>query len=248
MTKQDVREEIKLELTGGLLELEINDSQIDLLIEASLRELQRYWDEPSFITVPFKSCIDLTKIEVGDGKVINLDYSSIVKVYRTIGLGTSESATNPLTMDPMYAQQLMIFSNAGTMYNVQDYIMNLAAWTTLSQIKNTVSTDMAYREDRHNKKLYINNATTGNSGAVTIEFIPKLNTVETIQSDYWQDVLVRMSLDRAKIALGRIRTKYTLSNALWAVDGEKLLEEGNTDLKELREVLRANSQLIYPID
>jgi hypothetical protein len=27
-----------------------------------------------------------------------------------------------------------------------------------------------------------------------------------------------------------------------------LLEEGNTDLKELREVLRANSQLIFPID
>ena len=42
MTKQDVREEIKLELTGGLLELEIDDSQIDLLIDKGLRELQRY--------------------------------------------------------------------------------------------------------------------------------------------------------------------------------------------------------------
>ena len=248
MTKQDVREEIKLELTGGLLELEIDDSQIDLLIDASLRELQRYWDEPSFITVPFKSCLDLDNLELNNGTTGKLDYSSIVKVYRTAGVGNADNATNSVSMDPMYAQQWMIFSNAGTMYNVQDYIMNLASWTTLSQIRNTVSTDMAYREDRHNHKLYINNAMSGQAGMVTIEFIPKINSVETIQSDYWQDVLIRMSLDRAKIALGRIRTKFTQSNALWALDGDKLLEEGNTDLKELREVLRANSQLIYPID
>ena len=243
MTKQDVREEIKLELTGGLLELEIDDSQIDLLIDKGLRELQRYWDEPSFITVHYKSCIDLK--ELGLDNII----SSVVKVYRTVGVGNSEtSATNSLTMDPMYAQQWMIFSNAGTMYNVQDYVMNLAAWTTLSQVRNTVSTDMAFREDRHNHKIYVNNGMSGNSGALTIEFIPKINSVEDIKSDYWQDVLVRICLNLTKIALGRIRTRFTQSNALWAQDGEKLLEEGTTDLKELREVLRVNSQLIYPID
>ena len=243
MTKQDVREEIKLELTGGLLELEIDDSQIDLLIDKGLRELQRYWDEPSYITVPYKSCIDLK--ELGLDTII----SSVVKVYRTVGVGNAENgATNSLTMDPMYAQQWMIFSNAGTMYNIQDYVMNLAAWTTLSQVRNTVSTDMAFREDRHNHKIYINNGMSGNFGALTIEFIPKINSVEDVQSDYWQDVLVRICLNLTKIALGRIRTRFTQSNALWTQDGEKLLEEGTNDLKELREVLRANSQLIYPID
>jgi len=57
-----------------------------------------------------------------------------------------------------------------------------------------------------------------------------------------------MCLDLTKIILGRIRTRFTQSNALWTQDGEKLLEEGNTDLKELREILRANSNLITPID
>ena len=243
MTKQDIREEIKLELTGGLLELEIDDSQIDLLIDKGLRELQRYWDEPSFITVQYKSCIDLK--ELGLDEII----SSVVKVYRTVGVGNSETGTpNSLTMDPMYAQQWMIFSNAGTMHNIQDYVMNLASWTTLSQVRNTVSTDMAFREDRHNHKIYINNGMSGNVGALTIEFIPKINSVEDIKSDYWQDVLVRICLNLTKIALGRIRTRFTQSNALWTQDGEKLLEEGTTDLKELREVLRVNSQLIYPID
>ena len=124
--------------------------------------------------------------------------------------------------------------------------MNYSAWTTMNQIRNTISTDMAFREDKHNHKLYIN--CTSQPRAITIEFIPKLHSVEDIQSDYWQDILVRLSTDLAKITLGRIRTRFTQSNALWAQDGEKMLEEGNTDLKELREVLRSNSNLVFATD
>lgn len=57
-----------------------------------------------------------------------------------------------------------------------------------------------------------------------------------------------MSTALTKIVLGRIRTRFSQSNALWAQDGEKLLDEGNTELKELREILRSNSNLIYGID
>jgi hypothetical protein len=118
---------------------------------------------------------------------------------------------------------------------------------TLSQIRNTMSTDMSFKEDRHNSKLYISNAASVR-GAVTIEYIPKLKTVEQIKSDYWIDILQKMSIAMTKIVLGRIRTRFTQSNALWTQDGERMLEEGNTDLKELREVLRTNSNLIYPLD
>jgi hypothetical protein len=83
---------------------------------------------------------------------------------------------------------------------------------------------------------------------VSIEFIPKLSKVDDIKSDYWQDILVRMSIDLTKITLGRIRTRYKQSNALWEQDGDAMLEEGRTDLSELREVLRQNSNLVYPID
>ena len=149
-------------------------------------------------------------------------------------------------MDPLYAQQFMMFSNEGNMYNIKDYVMNYAAWNTLNQTRNTMSTDMAFREDKHNKKLYVNDITAPK--AITIEFIPKLDSVESIQSDYWQDILVKMCVGLTKITLGRIRTPFSQSNALWAQDGEKLLEEGNTELKELREILRTNANLVYPID
>lgn len=237
MTVVDIIDEVKLELTGGVLELEIEDATIELVINKAMRELQRYWDESSFLTVPFESCIDLAKYQ--------LDSCAIVKVYRMTGMGEGGSNID-ITTDPLYAQQFMIFSNAGTMFNIQDYIMNYAAWTTLSQTRNTISTDMAFREDKHNHKLYINSMSSPKY--VTIEFIPKLRSVENIQSDYWQDILVRLTTALTKVLLGRIRSRFSLSNAPWGQDGDKMLEDGNTELRELREKLAANSNLIFPTD
>ena len=57
-----------------------------------------------------------------------------------------------------------------------------------------------------------------------------------------------MSIALVKIVLGRIRTRYTQSNALWTQDGDKLLDEGTTELKELREILRTNDNLILPLN
>ena len=76
-----------------------------------------------------------------------------------------------------------MFSNGGTMYNLNDYIMNYASWMTLTQIRNTLTTDMSFKEDRHNNKLYINgNMTFPNN--ITIEYIPKIMNVEQIKSEY----------------------------------------------------------------
>lgn len=240
MTEKDIIEEIKLELTGDLdeMELEIEDNTIANAIRKSLRELNRYWDEMAMVTIPYASCIDLTGTPLEDA-------SSITKVYRTQGQGVADDAN--AMADPVMMQQWMIFSNAGTMYNLQDYVMNYAAWSTLSSIRNTLSTDCSFTEDKHNHKLYINSSLSS-PGYVTIQYIPKLHNAEDIKSDYWQDILVRMSMAHTKIMLGRIRTRFTQSNAIWGLDGEKMLEEGTTDLKELREVLRSNSNLILPID
>lgn len=240
MKLEQVLDEIKLELTGSVLEMEIEEATLKQVVNKALRELERYWDETTMITVPFASCIDLS------GDAFEEHVSSIVRIYRTEGIGGNDSNVNAMT-DPMFAQQWLLFSNAGTMYNLTDYIMNYAAWSTVSQIKNSMSTDLSFKEDRHNKKLYINNYMSA-PNAITIEYIPRLKTVEDIKSDYWIDILIKLSVALTKIILGRIRTRFTQSNALWAQDGEKLLEEGNTEYKELREVLRLNSNMVFPID
>lgn len=239
MTLQDIIEEVKLPLTGYLLEMEIDDTVIERVINKCLRELERFWDETTMITVPFASCIDLT------GEAFEEHVSSIVQIYRTDGIGDTSDGGG--IADPMFAQQWMLFSNGGTMYNLNDYVLNYASWNTLLSIKNTLSTDLSFKEDRHNKKLYINHYTS-QPNKITIEYIPKLKSVEDIKSDYWIDILIRLALAETKIILGRIRTRFTQSNALWTQDGDKILEEGNTEYKELIEVLRTNANMIYGLD
>lgn len=95
MKLQEVIDEIKLELTGQVLELEIEDATITQVVQKALRELERFWDETSLITVPYAPCIDLA------GPEFEEHVSSIVKVYRTEGVGDAAQTT----MDPMFAQQ-----------------------------------------------------------------------------------------------------------------------------------------------
>lgn len=192
MTLQEIIEEIKFELTGGVLELEISDQDIGLAIKKALRELIRYWDETTLVTIPFSSKINLANSPLDKEKV-----SAIVNIYRTTGYGNNTGEQTGMS-DPLYAQQWMIFSNGGTMYNLNDYVLNYAAWNTLLQIKNTMSTDLAFKEDRHNNMLYIN-AASDTPDKITIEYIPKLTTPEQVKSDYWIDILIRLSLAITKI-------------------------------------------------
>jgi hypothetical protein len=240
MKLEDILDEIKLELTGYILDMEISDETLVSVVKKALRELERFWDETTMITVPYASCIDL------EGEFFKEQVSSIVKVYRTEGFGDTGEGLSVMN-DPIQLAQFAIFSNGGTMYNLNDYMLNYASWLTVNKIKNTMSTDMSFREDRHNKKLYINRS-SGAPNLITIEYIPKLTSVEDIQSDYWVDILIKYCVALTKVVLGRIRTRFTQTNALWTQDGEKILEEGNTELKELREILRVNSNMNFIID
>lgn len=147
----------------------------------------------------------------------------------------------------MWAMQWQMVSAPGNMYNFSDYVLNYSSWSTVSQIRNTISTDLAFRWEEDTNRLYIN-ASAGLPTAITVEYVPRYADISDVKSDYWIDILMRMSVAMAKVVLGRIRSRYTQSNALWAQDGSTMLEEGNRELSELREHLLANSQLCYPMD
>ena len=232
------REEIKLKLTGGLLELELDDPTIDRIINSALREVQRYISSTTFITIPYTKCIDMSNYKV----------NSVVGVYRTNGFVTdSDGNSLNVAVDPMEASQWQLLAGTGNLYNFQDYVYNYAAWNTLMQIRNTVTTDLAYVYDKASEKLYINSA-ENNPSTITVEFVPRFDTVDDVVSDYWIDILSRMSLALCKVLVGRIRSRYTQSNALWVQDGQTMLDEGNSELASLRELLYNNSNLLYPID
>ena len=236
MRLQDYVDEIKLELTGGLLELEIPDSTLATIVNKAFREIQRYIDIPKFVTVPYAGCIDLK----------GWKHSSILKVYRTEGYG-SANVSNGTVNDPMYMQQWMIFSGGNSMYNLQNYLLNFSSYNTLLQLRNTVSTDMSWKEDKEGNKLYINCAYDAPKN-VTVEYIPVYESVEEIEDDYWTDEIARLSLALTKMMLGRIRSFATQSNALWTLDGPTLLQEGTSEAAEIRQHLRDNMTFYVPID
>lgn len=234
MTLQEYIEDIKLDLTGGILELEIPDETIGKVVKKALKEIQRYIDITKFITIPYAGCIDMK----------GFNSSSVTAVYRVQGFMDNTAMG---MSDPMYAQQWLIYSSGGTMYNLQNYLLNFMAYNTFSQIRNTTSTDLDFKEDKLNEKLYIN-VSYDIPTMITIEYVPKFYEVEDVNSDYWVNILYRLSLAQTKVILGSIRSKFKQSNALWTLDGDRLLEEGNNELDNLREILRVNSQMFYPKD
>jgi hypothetical protein len=234
------RDEIKLKITGGLLDLEIPDSTIDAIINSALREMQRYIAITNIMTIPYSRCIDLS------GKKIN----AVVRVFRAKGYASDvgEGASSlEAVADPMYATQWQLLSGTGNLYKFSDYAYNYAAWNTMLQIRNTTSTDLVFRYDKPSEKLYINTSSDTPS-TITIEYVPRYDNVSEITSDYWIDVLSKLSLALTKVAVGRIRTRFQQSNALWTQDGEQLLNEGNSELEALRTALKEDSQLCYPLD
>lgn len=239
MDLQAYKDEISFKLTGGILECELDDKALDQVLKAALREVQRYIDTTVIKTIPYSNCIDLSEYNV----------SSVSRVYRAKGFMANDSDENNGTSpaDPMYASQWQLLSGTGNMYNFNDYVYNYAAYNTLQQIRNTTSTDLAFRYDKSSNKLYINIATSKPSN-ITIEYVPIFNDVSEIKSDYWIDIIVRLATAIAKVTLGRIRSRYTQNNALWIQDGPTMLEEGNQELTDIREKLQASTQLCYPID
>lgn len=240
----DFRDEVKLKLTGDILESELDDDTYDKIINSALRELQRYINHTKLITIPYKSCIDLSKPE--DTNNERLDVNSVVMVYRTEDLAGTTTGDGG-TSDPMQVAQWQLLTGMGNIMYFQDAVYNYGAWTTLQQMRNTTSTDLSFRFDKDSSKLYIN-VSNGTPGKITIEYIPIIHEVEDIKSPYWIDMLMRLTVALTKVTVGRIRTRYTQSNALWQGDGDTILSEGKEELNNLREMLLQNSELAYPID
>ena len=239
MEMQQLKDEVTLKLTGDIVDLELSDQALTKLCNSALRELQRYYDGTILITVPFNKCIDLSEYKV----------NSVARIYRAVGYMNTEVDKNhtSATIDPMQASQWQMLYGMGNINRMQDYAYNYSSWNTLLQIRNTTSTDLAFRFDRNSDLLYINIA-SNLPDKITIEYIPQLQDVSQIKSDFWNDVLVRLTVALTKVTVGRVRSKFKQSNALWTLDGDTLLTEGTTELTALREELKNSTQLCYPID
>lgn len=233
-----IRDEIKLKLTGGILELELSDDSLDKVINSAFREVQRYINTTRIVKMEYQPCLDLSGMKV----------SSVVDVYRTQGYLSGDPDTTGSLIDPMYVAQWQLLAGiSGTGMNVQDFGYKYGAWNTALQIKNTMSTDLSFVYDKDQNYLYVNCA-FDKPKYIAVRYVPRFDSVEEITSDYWIDIIIRLAVALTKTTLGNIRGRYTQTNALWQQDADKMAEEGKQELQELRQYLQDNSLLIYPKD
>jgi len=237
LNRESYINEIKLALTGFVLDSEIDDVVYNRILDSAFLKVQRYINTTTLITLPYTNCIDL--------QALNVDV--VKNVYRTSGYGYEAAQGEEMTMgDPVYFQY-WAWLGGGSTEGINNYAHNLGAYNQLLQIRNTTTTDLAWKQDKSQNKLYIN--VSGNvPDKITIEYIPMYKDIQDVTSNYWIDVLVRMSVAIAKITVGRIRTRYSQAGALWQQDGETILNEGNTELKELQDYLQTNHDLFVAMD
>lgn len=215
---------VELQLSGDVVDVEIDD-RIPDIVDMAFHELRQYITDTETITLPYSQVIDLEGMKIGS-------ISYIMRGQTTSGPGGFQ--------DVMYIYSR---ANALSSYTLTDYARGLMA----NQNKSALATDLDFHHDKRHEKLYLY-AQQSIPATVTLAYTPEYESVEDIINEFWQNMLKRLSLAMAKEILGRVRGKYQLNSATYNLDGDKLLQEAQAELSEIRTYLNDNKDLLLPID
>lgn len=228
MTREEYIDDIKTSLGFPIVDVEI-DEIIGKLVDKAFREIRRYVTETHFVTIPYSSKgIDVSKYKI----------DSIIQIFRTSNPARTVDFTDIYTLSTV---------NTGNSSSVNLLLSDYLYRTQMTQIKNTISTDLDFTYDKDSQKLYIN-AVYPVPAYVTLAYNPVFLDVSDIKEPYWENYVQRLSLAFAKETLGRVRGKYDLSSSLYKLDGNQLISEGISERDEVRRELVDNSDLAFPID
>lgn len=217
-------------LGNQILKIELTEEQVSEIVQMALEELSHYINDSKSITVPYKSVIDTSKWPY---KVSVVNY--VMRAQSAINYLPTEQ----LTTAYIYSAQ----SGVSTGINLDQIATALEAQQNL----NTISTDLDFRFERDEQKLYLTcNAILPRK--VTVEYMPEYKNVDELTDPYWINTLKRYSLAMTKVILGRIRSKYTLNSSQYSLDGQTMLSEGLSEINEIRTNLQNNNDSLFVID
>lgn len=228
MTREEYIEDIKISLGAPVVNIEIEEI-LGKLVDKAFREIRRYVTETHFVTVPYStSGIDVSKYHI----------DTVEYIFRTQNPARTTDFTDIYTLSTI---------NTGNSSPVNLLLSDYLYRTQMTQIKNTISTDLDYTYDKAAQKLYINTVYPIPQ-TLTIVYIPEFKDVSDIKENYWINYVQRLSLAFAKETLGRVRGKYDLSSSLYKLDGNTLLQEGISERDTIRQELNENSDIAFPMD
>lgn len=195
-------------------------------VEIAFKELKRYIKTPVAKTVPYSTRIDLAAQDIKCKKIwsvrpsiprigltmSSIDSGNVFQVAASVNVYSAIGNTSSLNIDPIMTEMAM------------------------AQVRNTLGTDFQFTHDKLNNVLYVAHRDP-RPACVTITYTPILTDVSEVVSDSWQNYILRMATANFKVALGRTRSKYKIAGSNVELDGETLLNEGNEELRTMREEL-----------
>ena len=218
---------IKMQMGGSIVDLMVEDQLPFIVEKIALEELKNYMHTIYTMTCGYAPMIDLEGKDVENVKYVLRNNHNAMTI---TGLDT-----NLAIYQQNGAYAINRWAKDQMVYNLQ-----------ISQIRNTLSSDMDFNFDKVNEKLYLY-AQYPIPQVITIGYTPLITNVNQIFNHYWISYLRRLSLAFVKEAEGRIRSKYTLNSANFALDGQQLLSEAQTELSQIRDELSQNVNIMQTI-
>ena len=233
MTLQATIEEIKFKLgasSGMGIKLELNNKDLTMLTQSSLRQLTTYMDTPKFVTVPFSDSIDISKLKL----------ASVINIMRA---EAPAGVMQGVSLDPFYLSGVTSVQTDGTV-STHGIMQTQIQYAVRAMMQNTVQEDLSYMTDLYNKKLFVSYSGIKPTN-ITIIYKPIIESVEDLPSDYWVNFLIRLAVAHGKIVIGEIRTKYSVPNSPMQVNGNELLTAGREELTTTLEELKAMRSAVF---
>ena len=215
----------------------IEHLDIEAGVNLAFQELKAYIKTPVDKTVPYQQRIDLKALGVVTKRVL---YVSAAKPRLGLTMSTIESGN---------IFQIAAAVNTYTPYG-QANIINIdpiMRELSLSQVRNVLGTDLQWVFDTLNQVVYITYKDPVPTH-VSIRYVPDFQDVSEIESPVSFDYLRRLAVAYCKLALGRVRSKYRISDSNVELDGETLLQEANQELTDIRNELKVKKSRLVVLN
>lgn len=235
LTREDYRRDIVAQLGGTIVDIEL-ENDIDVFLDIAFRKCKPRIGTTLYMTLPYSSSIDLT-----DKNVYN-----VVNVYRATpeSNGSLLGAASNISDDSLLfsASSLTSYHNLLDIASVDSVAINLLHKQVVNQ---ATGRSAEFDFDFTDGILYVESSNCDN---VTIEYIPDYKSVEEISEPFWVNLITEYTLALTKIALGRARGKYRVSNLPYEMDADNLLSEGQQEKEALDNKLSEIHDINYYLD
>lgn len=231
---------------------EFDNINLKNYIDDAFSEVQPYINFRCRITLPW---ISKANGAIALEKDYNIRAVSVTAVKRGSEQGYLNTGTIPIgswstTVDGTYPNVPTVALGGGFYCYGWGYGLNNDPWITeklLLKGINETAGDGHFVFD-YGKQLLFVNFNERIPTSITIDYIPELRTVEDITNSYWIQIMQRFALAKVKLALSQYRGVYKkVDGAPYELNWERLQNEGERELAELKETLESNG-LNYRFD